>query len=205
MMLIKNNILALIIFIIGVVIMTGCAQKEQFGEAISEQEITKIKDYKILQKKKKSNRGIGKEEPMKTLKIKWQRLVDENGQTCERCKGTEKELQKAFQSLKKSLAPLGIKVALEKKELDPVTCAKDVSQSNRIWVGERTLEKWLDASGGKSPCGFCCEELGEDVECRTIVVKGKTYEAVPAKLIIKAGLIAASRISEVSTGESCCE
>ena len=49
----------------------------------------------------------------KVLKISWQRLVDEKGQTCQRCGSTEKELQEAFQSLKKSLAPLGIKVALD--------------------------------------------------------------------------------------------
>jgi hypothetical protein len=141
---------------------------------------------------------------MKVLQIRWQRLLDEKNQTCERCGSTEQELQKAFQSLKKSLAPLGIEVALEKKALDPATCAKDVTQSNRIWIGERALEDWLGGKVGKSPCGFCCVELGDSVECRTVTIGDQTFEAIPAKLIIKAGLLAASQLINVNTSEPCC-
>ncbi len=140
----------------------------------------------------------------KVLKITWQRLIDEKGQTCDRCGSTEKELRKAFQSLKKSLAPLGIKVALEKKTLDPATVAKDVSQSNRIRVGERTLEEWLGAKVGKSLCGFCCAELGEQVECRTVEVEGQVYETIPAKLIVRAGLLAAAGLYEEPSAKPCC-
>jgi hypothetical protein len=141
---------------------------------------------------------------MKVLQIRWQRLLDEKNQTCERCGSTEQELQKAFQSLKKSLAPLGIDVVLEKKALDPATCAKDVTQSNRIWIGERALEEWLGGKVGKSPCGFCCVELGGSVECRTVTIGDQTFEAIPAKLIIKAGLLAASQSINVNTSEPCC-
>ena len=149
--------------------------------------------------------GIREDEKMKRVTIRWQRLVDEKGETCDRCGATEKEVQKAFQSLKQSLVPLGIKVTLEKKVLDPATCAKDISQSNRIWVGERPLEEWLDAEVGKSPCATCCEELGSDVECRTVEVEGQTYETIPADLIIKAGLLAASQALNARPKESCCE
>jgi len=151
----------------------------------------------------KSNADKG-EGMAKVLKITWQRLVDEKGQTCERCGSTEKELQKAFQSLKKSLAPLGIKVALEEKALDPATCAKDISQSNRIWVGERTLEEWLGAQVGKSPCGFCCAELGDQVECRTVEVGEQVYETIPADLIVRAGLLAAASLYEEPPAKPCC-
>jgi len=140
----------------------------------------------------------------KALKISWQRLVDEKGQTCQRCGTTGTELQKAFRSLKESLAPLGIKVTLEKKSLDPATCAKDISQSNRIWVGERTLEEWLSAKVGKSLCGFCCAELGDQVECRTVEVGGQVYEAIPADLIIRAGLLAAADLYGELPAKSCC-
>lgn len=143
---------------------------------------------------------------MKVLKIEWQRLVDEKGQTCQRCGSTEKEVQKASQGLKQSLASLGIKVVLEKKSLTPLACAKDVIQSNRILIGGRTLEEWLGAQVGKSPCEFCCAELGDKAECRTVEVGGKTYETIPANLIVKAGLLAASELmgKDVSTA-SCCE
>lgn len=138
---------------------------------------------------------------MKILKIEWQRLVDVKGQTCQRCGSTEKEVQKAFRSLKQSLAPLGIKVTLEKKALDPSTCAKDVIQSNRILIDGRTLEEWLGAQVGKSPCEFCCAELGDEAECRTVEVGRQIYETIPATLIVQAGLLAASEFmgKDVST------
>ncbi len=141
---------------------------------------------------------------MKILTIRWQRLVDENGQTCERCGLTEKEVQKAFGDLEKSLTLLGIKVTLEEKALDSATCAKDISESNRIWIGDRPLEEWLGAVVGESNCEFCCEELGPDVECRTVTVEGKTYETIPANLIVKAGLLAASQLLSMEPKEPCC-
>ncbi len=153
----------------------------------------------------KDKSGASKGEDMaKVLKITWQRLVDEKGQTCQRCSSTEEELQEAFQSLKKSFAPLGIKVTLKKKSLDPVTCAKDISQSNRIWVGDQSLEEWLGAKVGKNLCGFCCAELGDQVECRTVEVEGQVYETIPADLIIRAGLLAAADLYEGPSAKSCC-
>ncbi|UCG31466.1 MAG: DUF2703 domain-containing protein [candidate division WOR-3 bacterium] len=141
---------------------------------------------------------------MKTLTIRWQRLVDEKGQTCERCGATEKEVQTACQNLEKSLTPLGIQVNLEEKALDSATCAKDVSESNRIWIDDRPLEEWLNAVVGKSSCEFCCEELGPDVECRTVTIEGRTFETIPANLIVKAGLLAASHLLNVESNEPCC-
>jgi hypothetical protein len=153
----------------------------------------------------KDKSGDSKGEDMdRGLKITWQRLVDEKGQTCQRCGTTEKELQEAFQSLQKSLAPLGIKVTLEKKSLDHVTCAKDISQSNRIWVEDRSLEEWLGAKVGKSACGFCCAELGDQVQCRTVEVEGQVYETIPADLIIRAGLLAAADLYKGTSAQSCC-
>ena len=141
----------------------------------------------------------------KVLTIKWQRLVDEKGQTCERCGSTEKELKKAFQALKKSLSGMGVKVVLEKETLTSAEFAEDVSESNRIWLGGRPVEEWLDAKVGKSLCGSCCEVVGAKVECRTIQVDGKTYETIPKDLIMRAGLLAASRLFTGSQGGSCCE
>lgn len=144
------------------------------------------------------------ENDLKILTIRWQRLVDGKGQTCKRCNLTEMELQKAIQSLEKSLAPLEISVVLEKIILDPEFCAKDISQSNRIWINEKALEDWLGATVNKSFCEFCCPEPGKEVECRTIMFEEKEYETVPAILIIKAGLLAASQILNVAEDDPCC-
>ena len=89
--------------------------------------------------------------PMKTLKIRWQRLVIK-GETCPRCGATEKEMEKALQTLEQSLAPLGVRVALEKQELNTIEFQKDPLQSNRIWIEGRSLEEWLVLRVGQSPC-----------------------------------------------------
>jgi hypothetical protein len=126
---------------------------------------------------------------MKALTITWQRLLmDESGRTCPRCGSTEKELERAVHTLKQSLAPLGIEVVLVKKALDAVAFAGDVLESNRIWIGEKPLAEWLGAEVGRS---LCCEVCG-NAECRTVEIGQKTYETIPADLVVKAGLVAAS-------------
>jgi len=149
-------------------------------------------------------RDVSQGDSIMNLTIRWQRLVDEEGKTCERCGGTREELRQALASLKASLRPLGINVALVEKALSPEECAKDITESNRIWIADRSLEEWLGGEVGKSLCGFCCSELGDSVECRTVSVDGKTYEMIPAQLIVKAGLLAASQLVEVPSPEVCC-
>jgi len=126
---------------------------------------------------------------MKKLKIRWQRLVSEQ-ETCPRCGGTESELEKAVSILKKSLAPLGIEVVLEKRKLSISEFKKDPLQSNRIWINERPIEEYIKADVGQSPC---CDVCGPN-ECRTIETDETVYETVPAEVIIRAGLIAASQL-----------
>lgn len=129
------------------------------------------------------NRGV------KLLNIKWQRLISE-GETCPRCGSTEKEVDKAVSALSQSLAALGIEVRLEKTELSLHEFKKNPLQSNRIWINNRPLEDWIEGRIDQSPC---CDVCGPS-ECRTLEVGGKVYEAIPAQLIIKAGLIAASEL-----------
>lgn len=137
---------------------------------------------------------------MKTLKIKWQRLVS-GGQTCPRCGSTEEELEKAISTLKQSLTPLGIQVVLEKDELSVAEFKKDPLRSNQIWLNDRLLEDWIGGKVGQSPC---CDVCGPS-ECRTVGIGEEVYEAIPADLIIKAGLLAASQLVVRETNESCCE
>jgi len=93
---------------------------------------------------------------------------------------------------------------LTEEKLSPKEFAEDVSESNRIWIANRPLEEWLGGESGMSPCGFCCSELDESVECRTLSVDGGTYEVIPARLIVKAGLMAASEIMKVPSTGKCC-
>ena len=138
-------------------------------------------------------------EPVTTMKIKWKRLISK-GETCLRCGSTEEELRRAISTLKQSLAPLGIEVFLEKEELSVTEFKKDPSQSNRIWINNRLLEDWIEGTVGHSPCCDVCSPH----DCRTVEVEGQIYETIPAEIIIKAGLLAASQLVSPETGKSCC-
>ncbi len=123
------------------------------------------------------------------LKIKWTRLISE-GETCPRCGSTEEELRKALSTLKQSLAPLGIGVILQKEEIPIAEFRKDPLQSNRIWINNRLLEEWIEGRVGQSPC---CDVCGPH-NCRTVQAEGQIFETIPAEIIIKAGLLAASQL-----------
>jgi len=125
---------------------------------------------------------------MKTIVVEWQRLLDEQKQTCPRCGTTEQEVEKAVGELNQILDRSGVVVILIKKAIDPECFKKDVLQSNRILIAGKTLEEWLGAKTGQSKC---CETCG-DAECRTVEYAGETHEAIPADLIVRAGLIAAA-------------
>jgi hypothetical protein len=133
--------------------------------------------------------------PDQTLVIRWQRLVDETGDTCGRCGNTEQAIDKAQRLLAKSLRPLGMRVRVVKSQLTAAQFKLDPSESNRIWIGEETLETILGAKTGASACAGVC---GGN-PCRTTVVDGQSYETIPAELIVRAGLHVAADLLRPAT------
>ena len=127
---------------------------------------------------------------MKELTITWQRLVDATGSTCPRCAGTQEEIQQAVDRLRAALEPLGVRPVLDMREIDPAAFLQQPDQSNRIWIGGRPLEDWLGARSGSSRC---CDACGDE-ECRTLEIDGTSHEVVPEALLVRAVLIAASRL-----------
>lgn len=139
---------------------------------------------------------------MKPLPILWKRLVNE-GETCPRCWSTQQNVMTAIAKLEPALRPLGIQPVLQTQAIDDAMFCAAPAESNRIWIGGRPMEEWLGASAGNSPC---CEVCG-DLPCRTMEVDGQTYEAIPEDLIVKAAIIAASRLigpAPTATPSSCC-
>ncbi len=130
---------------------------------------------------------------MNTLVIEWQRLLDEHKKTCPRCSSTEREVEQAVTRLNQELKPFQINVRLVKKAIDPASFNKDVLRSNQIVIAGKTLEEWLGAETGQSPC---CEVCG-NAECRTVEYDGKTHETIPSYLIVRAGLLAVSQLFNV--------
>ena len=137
---------------------------------------------------------------MHTLHILWQRLVDEEGHTCDRCGTTESAVEEASRKLKNALKELDIDVVLEKKSLSRSEFLADPLESNRIWIAGVPIEMWLSATNGQSEC---CSSCG-DSDCRTVTVNGVTYEALPSELIVKAGLLASVVLLNNDSHGSCC-
>ncbi len=125
---------------------------------------------------------------MNTLVIEWQRLLDEQKETCPRCGSTEQEVEKAVKELNTLLSSHDITVSVTKKTIDPESFKKDALQSNKILIAGKTLEEWLGATTGQSKC---CETCG-DAECRTVEYGGDVHEVIPAELIVRAGITAAA-------------
>ena len=125
---------------------------------------------------------------MKTLNILWQRLVTPEGATCERCGGTQEAIVQVIPKLQEALRPLGIELVLEAREIALDAFKGMPSESNRIWIGGRSIEDWLSASVGTSTCCSACGGAA----CRTLEVGAETFEAIPEALILKAALLAAS-------------
>ena len=88
------------------------------------------------------------------------------------------------------------------RELDETTFRVAPGESNRIWIGGKPLEAWLGAQSGSSKC---CSVCG-DAECRTTELGGTVYEEVPERLIVQAGLMAASRmVGDAGSVGGCCQ
>ncbi|WP_050976198.1 DUF2703 domain-containing protein [Azoarcus olearius] len=123
---------------------------------------------------------------MKTLDLRWQRLVTTEGATCDRCGATEAAVEHACTELQTALQPLGIAVRLEKIEIAPEAFAGEPAESNRIWIAGRPLEDWVGGHAGSSPCCAACG----DADCRTLEVDGEVHEAIPERLILQAAFTA---------------
>jgi Domain of unknown function (DUF2703) len=133
---------------------------------------------------------------MKPLHILWQRLVTPEGETCDRCHGTQEAIDRVIPTLKEVLRPLGMEPVLETRAINRDLFKGNPSESNRIWIDGRPIEDWLNASVGNSEC---CSACG-DSACRTLEIGEDTFETIPEQLILKAALLAASQSPGLSAG-----
>lgn len=126
---------------------------------------------------------------MKTLDILWQR-VTVGAETCERCGDTGASVRQAVGILRAELAALDIAVVLTEKALPPFA----VAESNRVFFNGESLEELLGAQVGMNNCQSCCDMLGAQTDCRTLIVDGREHEALPEELLLRAGRLAAEKL-----------
>jgi len=140
----------------------------------------------------------------KTLVLEWQRMIDEDGNVCCGSEDTRMAVETAREKLAKELKDHDIEVVLAKSDFSPEECKDCPERANRILVGGRGVDYWLQAEVGKSPCeGFCKQALGDKGSCQTLIYEGETYDVIPAELIVKAGLAAAANPSSFKTAGKC--
>jgi hypothetical protein len=83
-------------------------------------------------------------------------------------------------------APVG--AAWEREAVD-ASFALNPNESNRIWILDRPIKR-IGGSVGSSRCSSVCGES----ECRTVEVRGTTFEVIPERLVVRAALIAAAQL-----------
>lgn len=124
------------------------------------------------------------------LDIVWQRVVV-GAATCERCGDTGESVRLAARRLREELAGQGIEVRLEEKALPPFA----VAESNRVFFNGESLEDILGAQTGMSHCQSCCDLLGSQTDCRTLILEGREYEALSEELLLRAGRLVAGLLA----------
>jgi hypothetical protein len=137
---------------------------------------------------------------MKSLPIVWQRLVDADGKTCDRCSGTYAEMQRALEKLRQALRPLAIEPVLDVREIREDAFKANPSESNRIWIAGRPMEDWLGARVGSSRC---CSVCGGS-ECRTVEMGESAFEVIPESLLLQAALLAAAQMLRPTQEQPIC-
>lgn len=128
---------------------------------------------------------------MRELTIAWQRLVDDAGKTCPRCRKTSLRVRVAALLLQALLLPRAFRVRVHTTPLSEDDFARDPLLSNVVRINGTPVENLLHGEVGKSRC---CSACG-DSDCRTVTVAGRTYEAISVGLVVRAARIAARSAS----------
>jgi hypothetical protein len=119
---------------------------------------------------------------MKRLEIEWRHL-DKAGKTCDRCSDTGTEVRRACEDLTRELEPAGWMVSFRETRLTE----KEIPESNAVLLNGIPIEELLPkARKSENCCASCGDLLGAPTNCRTIVRDGRTYETIPAAMIVEA-------------------
>ncbi len=119
---------------------------------------------------------------MITVTVEWQRLVDEKGETCDRCNKTYVNLERVISLAMPFLENFGIRIEFLKKAISMEDFQKNPLLSNQIIIDGKPIEQMLSLQVGQSTC---CGPCGDN-ECRTIIDGNVEKEDVEERLILKA-------------------
>jgi hypothetical protein len=117
----------------------------------------------------------------KTLTIRWYRL-DVDGQTCKRCSMTKNTLDDAINHLKAQLTMAGWDIVIEDVKLSE----DQIEKSNLFEINGIPIEEIIDLKINMNACASCSDLTGKEEFCRSVIYKGKIYDAIPYSAIIDA-------------------
>jgi len=134
---------------------------------------------KIVQKMSCCAEGSDCCKPTKKIEIEFLYL-DLN--VCERCLGSDKNLDDAIELIKPILTKLGYSLDIHKVNVNTVELAKQYRflSSPTIRINQNDIELSVKEDNCKS-CGDLC---GDTVDCRVFTYDGKEYHEPPVEMII---------------------
>ncbi|HHT25830.1 MAG TPA: DUF2703 domain-containing protein [Firmicutes bacterium] len=102
--------------------------------------------------------------------------------TCERCMATDDTLQEALAELAAVLSTLGYSVQVNKVNIT----TPELAEQYRFLSSPTIRVNGLDILGNitENDCCCCGDICGDDVECRTFVYDGVTYEQPPKAMVL---------------------
>jgi len=126
---------------------------------------------------------------VKDIEVVWQRYV-KDGNTCNRCDQTGRNIQRTVEQLNKELAPDGVEISFITKELGE----EEIPESNRVFVNGEPIE--CTVPGVRvymNDCESCCGMAsGKGVKCRAIEYNGRQSDELPEELI-RSAILAVAR------------
>jgi hypothetical protein len=134
---------------------------------------------KIVQKIVCCEDGTACCRPTKKLEIEFLYLDLDR---CNRCQGTEKNLDNAINLIKPILLKLGYSLDIHKINVNTIECAKQYRflSSPTIRINQIDIEPNLI----EDTCKSCGEICGDTVNCRVFTYAGKKYHEPPVEMII---------------------
>jgi hypothetical protein len=113
--------------------------------------------------------------------------------TCERCMGTDDELDEVMMVLTPALELAGFDVQYKKVEMATTEIARQYRFLSSPTV--RVNGQDICDSVAENSCGCCSEISGTDVDCRVFEYGGQSYEVPPKEMLAEA-------ILRIAFGES---
>lgn len=105
---------------------------------------------------------------------------------CDRCQETEVSLEEALDEVENTLRSKGVELDVRKVHVRSEEQARRLGFASSPTVRVDGRDVQIEAR--ESPCGTCGDLVGESVDCRVWVYRGKEYSALPSAMIVEAVL-----------------